>query len=128
MRLLRLPELPDSAVEIAAELAALAEPERRSARVRQRQEAANLRRRMKRAQAAIRLADTFAKLGGGSLLTASLLLLVNGQVTRPVIGTALLALLVFLASTIYLMLLDRIVAEYEHAVDVIEAALKETER
>ena len=83
---------------------------------------------MKGAQAEIRLADTFAKLGGGSLLTASLLLLVNGQVTGPVIGTALLALLVFIGSTMYLVRLDQIVAEHEHAVDVIEAALKETER
>ncbi|WP_331043637.1 hypothetical protein [Sphingomonas sp.] len=87
-----------------------------------------MRHRMRGAQAEIRFADTFAKLGGGSLLTASLLLLVNGQVTGPVIGTALLALLVFIGSTMYLVRLDRVVAEYEHAVDVIEAALKETER
>jgi hypothetical protein len=48
----------------------------------------------------VRLADAFAKLGGGSLLTATLLLLVNGQVNAPVLAAAVTALLIFVGSTI----------------------------
>jgi hypothetical protein len=128
MKLLRLPEHPGSSVDIADQLAATPEGERRVERVRRRGQAADFRRRSRRTQATIRLADTFAKLGSGSLFTATLLLLVNGQVNGPVVLTATSALLVFVTSTISLVAADRRVAEFDHAADVIEAALKETER
>lgn len=128
MRLPRKPDHPGSAVEIAADLAGAPDAERRSARVRRREQVANLRRNARQAQAIVRLVDAFAKLGGGSLLTATLLLMVNGQVTLPVVVTAMSALLAFIGSTISLIYLDQHVAEFDHAADVIEAALKETER
>lgn len=112
-------------VEIAAELAILLEPERRVARVRLREDVAGFRLKARQLQGSIRLADALAKLSGGSLLTATLLLIVNGQMRWPVLITAVTALLVFASSTILLVLLDRKVAVLEHAVDLVEAALKE---
>ena len=129
MNRLQFPERPGSAQEIADEfLAAASEPTRRVARIRRRQNAADLRLSARRTQGMVRLADAFAKLSGGSLLTATVLLIVNGQVSWPIIGTALVTLLVFLASIMFLIRLDRETADFDHAVDVIEAALKETER
>lgn len=112
-------------VEIATELAILLKPERRIARVRLREDVAGFRLKARQLQGSIRLADALAKLSGGSLLTATLLLIVNGQMRWPVLITAVTALLVFASSTILLVLLDRKVAVLEHAVDLVEAALKE---
>ncbi len=128
MRLLRGPDHPGSAAEVAGHLAAAADTERAAVRLRRRDEAADFRRLSRRTQAIVRLADSGAKLGGGSLLTATLLLLLNGQVNWPVAVIAVSALLVFVVSTMFLVYLDRQIAEFDHSVDVIEAALKETER
>ena len=124
----RHPQRPGSAQDIVDELSAVSEPIRRAARIRRRQDIADLRLSARQTQGVVRLADAFAKLSGGSLLTATVLLIVNGQVSWPIIGTAFVTLLVFLTSTISLIRLDRELADYDHAVDVIEAALKETER
>lgn len=124
----RRPERPGSAQDIVDELSAASEPTMRAARIRRRQDIADLRLSARHTQGIVRLADAFAKLSGGSLLTATVLLIVNGQVSWPIIGTAFVTLLVFMTSTISLIRLDRELAEYDHAVDVIEAALKETER
>ena len=125
---LQYPERPGSVQDIADEFLATSEPARITARIRRRQNIADLRLSSRRTQGKVRLADAFAKLSGGSLLTATVLLIVNGQVSWPIISTALVTLLVFLASTMFLIRLDRAMADFDHAIDVIEAALKETER
>lgn len=120
-----------SSVTVAAlvnDLMIVEDADRRTARAQRRDEIADLRLKSRRTQGVIRLADAFAKIGGGSLLTATLLLLVNGQVTIPVVATALSALLVFVGSTISLVILDRQIAGLDHVAEIIEAALKETER
>lgn len=122
------PERAGSAVEIAALLLALPDDERREARIRRRAQATDARLRVRELQGKVRVADSFAKLGGGSLLTASLLLMINGQVSWPIAVTAMLALLVFVASTMFVYRLDRAIARLENDIDVIDAALKETER
>lgn len=116
------------ALAIVAELTASLDADRPTARVSRREEIADLRLKGRRTQGVIRLADALAKLGGGSLLSATLVLIINGRIAAPVVVTALLALFLFMASTIMLVALDRRVADLEHTVDMIEAALKETER
>ena len=118
-----------AAVEIVCEIAAITDPdERRLARIGDRERIADYRLQARRMQGAARLADAFAKFGGGSLLTTTLLLMINGKAPLSVAVTAVIALLIFLGCTILWVLLEFGVAKSEEAVERLEAVLKETER
>lgn len=115
-----------SAAQIVAELAMVGDAAaRRAERTRYREDALAFRLKTRQAQGLMRSADTLAKLSGGSLLTATVLLIVNGHAAWPIVMTAILALLFFSAATICLMWLDQRVARFDHAADLIEAALEE---
>lgn len=79
-------------------------------------------------QRASKLADAVAKFGGGSLLTAMLVLVISGQAGAAVVVMAVLTLLLFVVGTSYWMYLDRRSAIWDYEADRIEAVLKETER
>jgi len=80
-------------------------------------------RRFKRAA---KLADGLGKFGGGSLLTATALLLLNGQWGPAVLGTAVLTLILFVAGTIFSLIFegwsDRAELEEEHLNAVLREA------
>jgi hypothetical protein len=114
---------------ITAELAKIADPEdRRAARVSIKEEALLFRKQARRFQTGNKLADSIAKFGGGSLLTATLLLIVGGQANDTILLTAALALLLFVAGTILSSYCDLQAADREFQAEWLEAALKETER
>ena len=73
-------------------------------------------------------ADALAKFGGGSLLTTTLLLMINGKAPLSVVITAVFALLIFLVSTIIWVVLELGIAERDSAAERLDAVLKETER
>lgn len=75
-----------------------------------------------------KLADAMAKFGGGSLLTATLLLVINGNVAPLTILVVVFALLLFAISTISWVFLEQRAAQIEAAADRLDAVLKETER
>ena len=118
-----------SAVQIAATLSAIADPAaRRDARIAYREEVVKLRFRARQFKGIASMADTFAKFGGGSLLTGTLLLMFTGKTATPVIFTFAFALLIFLMSTIFWFVMDQRTAAFDHAADRLDAVLKETER
>jgi hypothetical protein len=93
-----------------------------------KEEALLFRRQARRFQTGGKLADAIAKFGGGSLLTATLLLIVGGQASATILLTAGLALLLFVAGTIFWAYCDLQAAQREFEAEWLEAALKETER
>lgn len=86
------------------------------------------RHEVRQVQASVRLADAFAKLGGGSLLAATVLLVANGQAASSVVVTACVALLLFGAATIILIRVDRPIADLDLSSEIDDSALRETER
>jgi hypothetical protein len=114
---------------VAAELAKVSDPDdRRAARASIKEEALLFRKQARRFQTGNKLADAIAKFGGGSLLTATLLLIVGGQANDTILLTAALALLLFVAGTILSAYCDLQAADREFQAEWLEAALKETER
>ncbi|HEX8482557.1 MAG TPA: hypothetical protein VF650_11700 [Allosphingosinicella sp.] len=114
---------------VAAELAKVSDPDdRRAARASIKEEALLFRRQARRFQTGSKLADAIAKFGGGSLLTATLLLIVGGQANDTILITAALALLLFVAGTIFWAYCDLQSSQREFEAEWLEAALKETER
>ena len=101
--------------------------ERQTARAAFIEEALLSRRQARRFQTWARLADAVAKVGGGSLLTATLLLIIGGQAGLPILITALLALLLFAAGTILWTYCDLQAAQRDFDAEWLEAALKEAE-
>ncbi len=87
-----------------------------------------LRQQSRRYLTGSKLADAVAKFGGGSLLTATLLLIVGGQAGTAIIATAALTLLLFVAGITFWVKLDLEAARREFEADWLEAILKETER
>jgi hypothetical protein len=77
-------------------------------------------------RSAFRFVDSIAKFGGGSLLTATLLLLVQGTTKTAVAGTAGLTLLLFLGGIIISSVFDANAAEWDLEADALEAVLSET--
>ncbi|SFR98414.1 hypothetical protein [Sphingomonas jatrophae] len=123
------PPTVGSLAERAEELAAITDPAgRRAARIGLKDEALVFRRSARRFQTNAKLADAFAKFGGGSLLTATLLLIVGGQASAAILGIAALTLLMFVAGTMYWMRMDMRAAQQEFEAERLEALLKETER
>jgi hypothetical protein len=97
-------------------------------RVRLRREVLACRRYGHRWRSASRFSDSIAKFGGGSLLTATLLLLIQGTIGAAVVGTAGLTLLLFLGGTIFSTVFESNAAEWDLEADGLEAVLAETER
>jgi hypothetical protein len=130
---LRDEELPFGAgrplAQIAADLAKISDPDdRRSARASLKEEALLFRRQGRRYQTGSKLADAVAKFGGGSLLTATLLLIVGGQAGTAIIAMAALTLLLFVSGITLWTYLDLKASQREFEAEWIEAVLKETER
>ena len=114
---------------LIAQLADIVDPvERRAARVAMIEQALFLRRSARGLQTRARLADAVAKLGGGSLLTATVLLIIGGQAAPSILMTAGLALLLLVAGTILWTYSDLQAAYRDLDADRLEAALKEAER
>jgi predicted ABC-type sugar transport system permease subunit len=114
---------------VAADLAKITDPDsRRSARASMKEEALLFRRQGRRYQTGSKLADSVAKFGGGSLLTATLLLIVGGQAGIAIILTAGLTLLLFVAGITFWIHFDLRASQREFEAEWIEAVLKETER
>ena len=102
--------------------------ERRAARAELIEQVLFLRGSARRLQTRARLADAVAKLGGGSLLTATVLLIIGGQAAPSILMTAGLALLLLVAGTILWTYSDLQAAYRDLDADRLEAALKEAER
>ena len=114
---------------LIATLADIVDPvEHRAARAELIEQALFLRRSARRLQTRARLADAVAKLGGGSLLTATVLLIIGGQAAPSILMTAGLALLLLVAGTILWTYSDLQAAYRDLDADRLEAALKEAER
>ena len=114
---------------LIANLADIVDPgERRAARAAMIEQALFLRRSARGLQTRARLADAVAKLGGGSLLTATVLLIIGGQAAPSILMTAGLALLLLVAGTILWTYSDLQAAYRDLDADRLEAALKEAER
>ncbi|HYJ82551.1 MAG TPA: hypothetical protein VEW26_06885 [Allosphingosinicella sp.] len=94
-------------------------------RLRLRREILALRRYGHRSRSISRLSDGLAKFGGGSLLTATLLLLLQGTLTAGVVGIFGLTLLLFLAGTIFSTIFESNAADWELEADALEAVLAE---
>lgn len=117
-----------SAALVLAELSTIESREdRRSARVSFREEALLLRLQARHSQSVAKLADAMAKFGGGSLLTATLLLIIGGHAGTAAVATAALALFLFVAGTICYIYWDRLAARSEYRADWLEAILEEAE-
>jgi predicted ABC-type sugar transport system permease subunit len=86
------------------------------------------RRQARRYQTGAKLADAVAKFGGGSLLTATLLLILNEQAETAVLLTAGLTLLLFVAGIIFWTQFDLEASQREFEAEWLEAVLKEMER
>jgi hypothetical protein len=97
-------------------------------RLRLHNEALAFRQQGHRSRSASRLGDSLAKFGGGSLLTATLLLLIQGTLAAIVVGTAALTLLLFLAGTISWVVFENNATEWELEAEALEAVLAETQR
>ena len=114
---------------LIANLADIVDPgERRTARAELIEQVLFLRASARRLQTRARLADAVAKLGGGSLLTATVLLIIGGQAAPSILMTAGLALLLLVAGTILWTYSDLQAAYRDLDADRLEAALKEAER
>ena len=114
---------------IVSDLAKISDPvERRTARAAIIEEALLVRRQGRRFLTGARLADSVAKFGGGSLLTATLLLIIGGQAGPPILITASLALLLFVAGTMFWTYCDLKAADREFDAEWLEAWLEESER
>ena len=114
---------------LIANLADIVDPgERRAARAELIEQVLFLRGSARRLQTRARLADAVAKLGGGSLLTATVLLIIGGQAAPSILMTAGLALLLLVAGTILWTYSDLQAAYRDLDADRLEAALKEAER
>ena len=113
--------------QIVAALSKVGPDERQTARAAIKEEALLFRRQGRRFQTWARLADAVAKVGGGSLLTATVLLIIGGQAGWPILITASLALLLFVAGTIFWTYCDLQAAQRDFDAEWLEAALKEAE-
>ena len=102
--------------------------ERRAARAGFKENAWLFRSRGRRYQTGVKLADAVAKIGGGSLLTATLLLIVGGQTGGAIVFTAGLTLLLFIAGTVFWAYCDLKAAYWDYQAEWLEAVLMETER
>lgn len=113
--------------QIVADISKADRAERSVARAAIIEDALLSRRQARRLQTWARLADAVAKVGGGSLLTATLLLIFGGQAGWPILITAFLALLLFVAGTILWTYCDLRAAQREFDAEWLEAAIKEAE-
>jgi hypothetical protein len=77
---------------------------------------------------AARLADGFAKFGGGSLLTLTAGLLIAGQTGLAVLGTAGATLLLFVAGTMFSALFEGWSDRWELEEEHLKAVLQKTDR
>lgn len=117
---LRGRDLLDAARSVTASVDPFAE------RVSLRSEVLSCRRYGHRWRSAFSFVDSIARFGGGSLLTATLLLLVQGTRDSAVVGTAVLTLLLFLGGLIVSTVFDANAAEWNLEADALEAVLSET--
>lgn len=80
----------------------------------------------RRFRVAAKTADAVAKFGGGSLLTATVLLLITGQSSGWLWGTAALTLLLFVIGTISSAVIEARADGAELGAERLEAVLQET--
>jgi hypothetical protein len=95
-------------------------------RLRLRTEIIAIRTAAKQRQLGAKLAEALAKLGGGSLLTATLLLFIQGQAGRAALVTAGLTLLLFVGGITFSALFERWSAKRDAEADGLQAVLNET--
>ena len=97
-------------------------------RLRLRHEIFDIRATANRSHVRAKLTDSFAKFGGGSLLTAALLLFIQRQGGDAAVVTAGLTLLLFIAGTIFSARFELTGARRDAEADRLQAVLNETER
>lgn len=112
---------------LADRLAGLSGGSRLAARLLVQEERLQLRLKARQFASLGRLFDAIAKFGGGSLLTAVLLLMLGGRIETGVIATALTTLIAFLGGTTLTVYFERRAARLDHAADRLEMLLKEVE-
>lgn len=112
---------------LAERLAELPAGPRRAARLIVQEERLILRHRARRASGLARLFDSVSKFGGGSLLTAVLLLILRGRLEVGVVVTAATTLIALLGGIISTLYSDRKAARLDHAAERLEILLKEVE-
>lgn len=96
-----------------------------AARLRLRAEELDIRARAQRLRVSARTADNVAKFGGGSLLTATVALLISGSIAWPVAGVAALTLLSFVVATIFAAAFELRAVRADREAEGLAAVLKE---
>lgn len=96
-------------------------------RLRLRKEIIDIRARAMQRQLGAKLADAVARLVGGSLLTATLLLFIQGRAGQAALVTAGVTLLLFVVGTIFSALFELAGAAWDAEADGVQAVRDETE-
>jgi hypothetical protein len=96
-------------------------------RLRLRQEMIDIRASANRSHVLSKLTDSAAKFGGGSLLTAALVLYIQRQAGTAALAIAGFTLLLFVTGTIFSALLELSGARRDAEADGLQAVLDETE-
>lgn len=113
-------------IELAASVGRASPASRTAIRLEIWDELLSSRQAGRRSRVAAKTADAVAKFGGGSLLTATVLLLITGQSSGWLWGTAALTLLSFIIGTISSAVIEARADGAELEAQRLEVVLQET--